>query len=431
MRTTKWKLVLVLAMVLILTLCMLAACNPKGQQSSSSGGQTPGGETPGSGESGVPGDGGNTPSGDGKTYFTVTFQTMGGTMIDSVQVEQGSCVSRPADPKKEGSGFVDWYDNSRFDGAPYDFSSHINADLTLYALWDDTDFIVTFDADGGNPIPKYASHKYGDTVEEPAALQRDGYTFDGWYLDASFSKQAFFPYKVTQSQVFYAKWTAENGFTVNFRVIDDPNNWLAYTDEVSGECLEPITVAKGQKVEQPEKPADIITANGRFTFNYWSFNDTYQTNQTRPILFPLYNTTGENITLYAVYELIREDETPAKITVHPNNGEKETIFYGTKGSVMSMNSLAAGGYSPLYTDNRYAYYEGHIATGYYKSQQFDENNVYTVPFKFEKEENDLYTALCSQRIYGCICTTCAACNICLSPRRLSVFCGSRFRRKCF
>jgi uncharacterized repeat protein (TIGR02543 family) len=40
-------------------------------------------------------------------------------------------VNRPANPSKSGSTFNGWY----LDGAPYDFNTPVNADITLTAAW--------------------------------------------------------------------------------------------------------------------------------------------------------------------------------------------------------------------------------------------------------------------------------------------------------
>ncbi len=64
--------------------------------------------------------------------YTVTFESMGGTVIESQQVEQGKYVIRPEDPTKEGDIFLYW----QLDGSYFDFENKsVNRNMTLKARW--------------------------------------------------------------------------------------------------------------------------------------------------------------------------------------------------------------------------------------------------------------------------------------------------------
>jgi len=64
------------------------------------------------------------------------------------RVEEGQFATKPADPVKTDFGFMGWY-TAETDGAPYDFSAAVNADLTLYARWwDASNLVFTKNADG-------------------------------------------------------------------------------------------------------------------------------------------------------------------------------------------------------------------------------------------------------------------------------------------
>ena len=65
-------------------------------------------------------------------YYTVTFNTMGGTQLDSIKVLAGSKIGAPTEPEKEGYIFSSWKNGS----TPWDFSSDVvNSDITLNAAW--------------------------------------------------------------------------------------------------------------------------------------------------------------------------------------------------------------------------------------------------------------------------------------------------------
>ena len=75
--------------------------------------------------------------------YTVTFDTNGGSSVESQVVKSGTCVSEPAAPTKETvceNGheseyeFAGWYMDSGF-SEPFDFGSAVLADTKLYAKW--------------------------------------------------------------------------------------------------------------------------------------------------------------------------------------------------------------------------------------------------------------------------------------------------------
>ncbi|MBQ6585854.1 MAG: InlB B-repeat-containing protein, partial [Coriobacteriales bacterium] len=65
--------------------------------------------------------------------FTVTFDSAGGTAVAPVGVPAGQKLTEPTAPSKEGMVFAGWTLN----GAPYDFNSAVNGDITLVATWTD------------------------------------------------------------------------------------------------------------------------------------------------------------------------------------------------------------------------------------------------------------------------------------------------------
>ncbi len=126
--------------------------------------------------------------------FSVTFDTDGGEPIpDKQTVESGKYATRPTnDPQREGDIFKGWYVvvNDTMESEPFDFeNSAIEVNLTLKAKWEEAEqppqpgtYTVTFDADGGMPIPKEQTVESGEYATKPTNdPQREGYIFKGWY----------------------------------------------------------------------------------------------------------------------------------------------------------------------------------------------------------------------------------------------------------
>ena len=65
---------------------------------------------------------------------TVTFDTDGGSAVESQTIAKGGAVVKPETPKKTGFIFAKW----TLDGKEYQFGSAVNEDITLKAAWKET-----------------------------------------------------------------------------------------------------------------------------------------------------------------------------------------------------------------------------------------------------------------------------------------------------
>ncbi|MDR1737820.1 MAG: InlB B-repeat-containing protein [Candidatus Symbiothrix sp.] len=68
-------------------------------------------------------------------------------------------------------------------------------------------YAVTFEVDGGSEVSTQLLSKTGDgLVTEPAAPNKTGYTFDGWYADAGLNTLFNFATAISGDVTIYAKW---------------------------------------------------------------------------------------------------------------------------------------------------------------------------------------------------------------------------------
>ena len=68
---------------------------------------------------------------------TVSFNTMGGSDIDSQDVDHGSKATKPVNPTKAGFVFMGWKEQGKEnDNDYYNFDTKITADKTLVAIWE-------------------------------------------------------------------------------------------------------------------------------------------------------------------------------------------------------------------------------------------------------------------------------------------------------
>ena len=69
------------------------------------------------------------------TFYTVGFNTYGGSYIESVHVRKGGKVPRPEDPYREGFIFAGWYTGSHYT-VEYDFNTPVENSMSLFAKWE-------------------------------------------------------------------------------------------------------------------------------------------------------------------------------------------------------------------------------------------------------------------------------------------------------
>lgn len=94
--------------------------------------------------------------------YTVSFDSKGGTKVDSQIVEHGSTATKPGIPHRNDYTFKGWY----LDGKKFDFSTPITGDITLVAVW------ATKTSGGSNSSSNTTTKDNGKTV-------LSGRTFDG------------------------------------------------------------------------------------------------------------------------------------------------------------------------------------------------------------------------------------------------------------
>lgn len=69
-------------------------------------------------------------------------------------------------------------------------------------------YTITFDSKGGTDVESQ-ERRYGETVEEPEPPTREGYVFDGWYVDEDCTMPWNFEADTVENTMsLYAGWTA-------------------------------------------------------------------------------------------------------------------------------------------------------------------------------------------------------------------------------
>lgn len=164
----------------------------------------------------------NTPN-----MYEVTFNTNGGSSTNSQLVTYDTVIIEPSEPSKEGYTFAGWYKDESLT-TPWHFEKDVvKGNTTLYAKWTTNTYEVTFETNGGTAIEKKLI-QYNQKILELAPPSRSGYTFIGWYKEATFENEWQFKTDVVTTNItLYAKWQmreSSGGSSGGGRDDDDDRN---------------------------------------------------------------------------------------------------------------------------------------------------------------------------------------------------------------
>ena len=205
-----------------------------------------------------------------KTY-KVNFETLGGSIIESVTIKKGEILTNLESPTKEGYLFVNWLK----DGIEFNILNPINEDITLTANWTEAPIVKK------EHTISFVTEKYTEKVmvEDNAkvtpksAPKKEDYTFLGWFVGDELYN---FDEPVTKDIILTAKYKLDK-VTVTY-------------DLDGGLGLALQTVSKNKTPSIPPTP----TKEG-YRFLKWTLNDKE---------FSFTEKVKEDIILKAVWEKI-------------------------------------------------------------------------------------------------------------------------------
>lgn len=223
--------------------------------------------------------------------YTVTFDSNGGTPVNSQTALFGQKITEPVNPEKANYVFTGWYTESNL-SVLWNFANDtIERDVTLYAGYVPVKYTLTFESNGGSSV---ASQQvpFGSRAVKPSQPSRGGFVFAGWYKESGLTTPWNFDTDtMAGNTTLYAKWSQAATYTVTF-------------NSQGGSAVSPISnVASGSTIAAPTQP----TRSG-FTFGGW-YKESGLTNQWNFTT----DRVGGNITLYARWSAVSpsSSSTPA------------------------------------------------------------------------------------------------------------------------
>ena len=138
-------------------------------------------------------------------YYSLTYESNGGTQYDSETYSSGTTVTLDKTPSREGYDFTGWFADPALTVPVTQVL--MDGSKTVYAGWAEQlpDYVLTYESNGGT---RYDSETYssGTTVTLDKTPSREGYSFTGWFADPALTSP------VTQvvmdgSKTVYAGWS--------------------------------------------------------------------------------------------------------------------------------------------------------------------------------------------------------------------------------
>uniref|UniRef100_UPI0028BE6A06 InlB B-repeat-containing protein n=1 Tax=Psychrobacillus sp. TaxID=1871623 RepID=UPI0028BE6A06 len=202
----------------------------------------------------------------------------------------------------------------------WDFAvDEVTGNTTLYAKWNVTPFVLTFNANGGTAVAPQDVAPNGKATP-PVATTNPGYTFDGWYKDALLmGKWDFAVDEVTGNTMLYAKWrknqsSGGGGGSTNTYTLTFSSN--------GGTIVDVQTIAYSEKVRIPLTPTrkgytfvgwykeaklinkwnfstDVVTENTTL-FAKWVDTNSMCTNGSKRLSFQWSKKMSEPVSTYCV-----------------------------------------------------------------------------------------------------------------------------------
>lgn len=134
-----------------------------------------------------------------------TFTADGTTFAQPQTIDRGGKFTEPAAPSKENHTFAGWYNGDEKFDFDADTTNAPNV-LNLVAKWDINKYTVQFVSEHGSFKDQTIEHGKPIDTDKLTIPPVEGFTFDGWYTDDTYSTKFDFTKPITGDTKVYAKW---------------------------------------------------------------------------------------------------------------------------------------------------------------------------------------------------------------------------------
>ncbi|MBQ3016212.1 MAG: InlB B-repeat-containing protein [Clostridia bacterium] len=175
--------------------------------------------------------------------YTVSFNTLGGSAVESQSISHGELAVMPATPTKAGYTFEGWYSDSKYENSFDFYLNTITEAKTLYAKWVEFNPTVTVKSNVEYEGVYQWSEMIGYEKKLSVVKVPDiyGYNFIGYYTSDLLLNEVDANTVITEDVTVYAKYE-KKVYTVSF-------------DTEGGSAVEVQSVTHGLRASEPEDPS--------------------------------------------------------------------------------------------------------------------------------------------------------------------------------
>ena len=131
--------------------------------------------------------------------------TADGESISTQTIDRGGKFTEPAKPSKENHTFAGWYNGDEKFDFDADTTNAPNV-LKLVAKWDINQYTVQFVSDHGSFKDQTIEHGKLIETDKLTIPEVEGYTFDDWYTDDTYTTKFDFNQPIKRNTKVYARW---------------------------------------------------------------------------------------------------------------------------------------------------------------------------------------------------------------------------------
>lgn len=272
--------------------------------------------------------------------YTIAYHLNGGKNNNnpaSYNIESNIVLSSP---EKTGYTFGGWYKESDFKTKVTSIEAGNTGNLTLFAKWTEIKYKIKYSLSGGKNDTGNPTAYTINTKVSLKAPTRKGYTFAGWYTDASYKKKITKISKGTTGNItLYAKWNA-NEYKIVYKGNGSTSGKMSNTSCKYGTSYK----LRGNKFKKKG-----------YTFVGWNTkaDGNGTTYKNKASIKNLTSTSNKKITLYAQWKKTKYTVT-YKLNGGKNNKKNPTSYYITTSTKTLKNPTRKGyTFQGWYTDKKF------------------------------------------------------------------------------
>ena len=179
-------------------------------------------------------------------YFTVDYNSNGGSAVASEDVKVGESITEPTPPTRTGYDFASWHQQADLADTAWQFATNKmpRQNLTLHAKWTAKTYDITYNLDGGTGTggnPTTYTYDIGVASFAPAT-GKTGHTFVGWE-DENGNPVTSISKTEMGNKTLYARWTP-NEYDITYELDggdNDNSNPAKYTYDIGVSSFAPAT----------------------------------------------------------------------------------------------------------------------------------------------------------------------------------------------